>query len=121
MNVVGPGLKKTVHFYQSAGEEFVLQSAHIDAIEKEVVLKEKSYLQEISHLRQEISKHLKVQLEKELKRKEELITQASKLCDVINGPSKQQGNVNRTHGIDDSNVSAAIVMADDDWEVVMDP
>uniref|UniRef100_A0A915PUM2 Uncharacterized protein n=1 Tax=Setaria digitata TaxID=48799 RepID=A0A915PUM2_9BILA len=63
-------------------------SSHIDVIEQEVVSKEKNYLSEISRLRHEISEQLKTVLANEHKRKLELISQASKLYEVINGQQK---------------------------------
>ncbi|VDK82474.1 unnamed protein product, partial [Onchocerca ochengi] len=64
-------------------------ASHIDAIEQETISKEKVYFSEISRLRQEINEQLKKQLENEHKRKLELVSQASKLCEVINRPQKR--------------------------------
>ncbi|MCP9260796.1 hypothetical protein DINM_003951 [Dirofilaria immitis] len=60
-------------------------ASHIDAIEHETISKEKEYFGEISRLRQEINE----QLENECKRKLELISQASKLCEIINRPQNR--------------------------------
>uniref|UniRef100_A0A183H1U6 GRIP domain-containing protein n=1 Tax=Onchocerca flexuosa TaxID=387005 RepID=A0A183H1U6_9BILA len=68
-------------------------ASHIDAIEQETISKEKVYFSEISRLRQEINEQLKKQLENERKRKLELISQASKLCEVINRPQKRGNEV----------------------------
>ncbi|KAM3716226.1 Myomegalin [Dirofilaria immitis] len=64
-------------------------ASHIDAIEHETISKEKEYFGEISRLRQEINEQLKKQLENECKRKLELISQASKLCEIINRPQNR--------------------------------
>ncbi|EFO22569.1 hypothetical protein LOAG_05915 [Loa loa] len=66
-------------------------SSHIDTIEQEAISKEKIYLSEISCLRHEVNEQLKKRLENEHKRKLELISQASKLCEIING-SQKYGN-----------------------------
>ncbi|CAG9533920.1 unnamed protein product [Cercopithifilaria johnstoni] len=63
-------------------------SSHIDAIEQEAISMEKVYLGEISRLRHDINEQLKMQLENERKRKLELISEASKLFEVINGAQR---------------------------------
>ncbi|KAL3986163.1 hypothetical protein ACH3XW_41605 [Acanthocheilonema viteae] len=63
-------------------------SSQIDAIEQEAILKEKLYLSEISRLRHDINEQLKKQLEDERERKLELISEASKLFEIINGTQK---------------------------------
>ncbi|KAK6109430.1 hypothetical protein QQG55_35960 [Brugia pahangi] len=67
-------------------------SSHIDAIEQEAMLKEEVYLSEISRLQHEINGQLKKQLENEHKRKLELVSQASKIYEVMNRQQKQHSN-----------------------------
>uniref|UniRef100_A0A0R3RVV3 Kinectin n=1 Tax=Elaeophora elaphi TaxID=1147741 RepID=A0A0R3RVV3_9BILA len=74
-------------------------SSHIDAIEQEAISKEKVYLDEISRLQHDINElqPLKKQLENEHERKLELISEAAKLCEVINGAQKHDNRRTKPH------------------------